>query len=136
MIEGTDYYDGNAALSTDTLIQSAALIPSTSLGNYGINNLNLLNFVKSLYVGGTPISAFSAFRLNPDVHLPNFSGAIRGYEMGMADNLTAAYRPTLNLTVAESVPEPSTFGLLMIGGMMIALSFQRRQAKRNIHHVG
>ena len=137
VIQTSDYYDGNATLSSDSLIQTDVLAPSSAPGNYGIENANLLNFVKSLYVGGTPTSAFATFRLNPNVDLPpGSSGAIRGFEMGMGNQPTAAYRPTLNLTVAESVPEPSTFALLMIACAMIALSSRRRQTKRHNHLAG
>ena len=85
-IEGSDYYDGNAAFSSDSLIQASVLVPSSSQGKIGIANSILLNFVTSLYSGGTPSDVFATFRLNPDLDLPVTSPPIRGYEIGMGDN--------------------------------------------------
>jgi hypothetical protein len=53
----------------------------------------MLNFVKSLYnPDGTPTSAFAAFRVNADKDLPVGSGAIRGYDVALADHVNVSFR--------------------------------------------
>ena len=112
IFDASDYYDGIATLSSDTLIQASTLIPTTVPGNISIANLSLLNFVKSLYnADGTPISTFATFRVNADIDLPPGSGPIRGYWMALADNANDSFRPRLNLT-GDVIPEPSTFTLI------------------------
>jgi hypothetical protein len=115
VIQVSDYYDGHAASSSDTLIQTAIITPSTSLGHLSVANLSSLNFVNSLYnADGTPISTFATFRANPDKDLPVGSSPIRGYFMALADHSNESFRPRLNLTtVTIPGPTPSvTPGLL------------------------
>ena len=104
IFDASDYYDGDAASSSDALIEASLITKSTTVGNLSVANSRLLNFVNSLYnVDGTPVSAFAAFRVNPDKDLPVGSSPIRGYFLALADHPTASFRPRLNLTV---IPEP------------------------------
>lgn len=108
-IEASDYYDGIATSSSDSLIQIEIITPSTSFGNLSVGNSNLLNFVNSLYnVNGTPVSSFATFRVNPDKDLPENSGPIRGYYLALADHTTESFRPRLELTTTVAPnPDPN-----------------------------
>ena len=99
VLESGDYYDGDATLSSDTLIQDAVITPVTVLGNLAVSNRDLFNFLKSLYgEDGTPASNFAAFRLNPDIHLPANSTPYRRYWVATADHDNASFHPRLSLT--------------------------------------
>jgi hypothetical protein len=119
-ILSSDYYDGNASLSTDTLITQGLITPSTPIGTLDVANANLLNYIQSLYLpNGRPTARFAVFRANPDIHLPIHSDPYRGYVMATADNSDRSLIPRLTLGVA-TVPEPTTivawgFGMLLVG---------------------
>lgn len=120
IIQASDYYDGDATFSSDALIQTGIITPSTASGNLTIASSSLLNFVKSLYnADGTPMAAFAAFRLNPDIDLPVYSHPYRGYVVATADNANHSFRPRLNL-MGDVIPEPSTF---IIWSLLGAIGF-------------
>jgi hypothetical protein len=115
----SDYYDGNASLSTDTLLLKGLITPSTVPGSLHVSGSSLLNFLTSLYKpDGTPTAAYVVIRANADVHLPAFSNPYRGYELASADNGDASFRPELDLTV-NAIPEPASFAIL--GGLAILI---------------
>jgi len=133
IIEASDYYDGIAALSPDTLLQTAIIRPSTTPGIRSIENASLLDFVTTLYsADGTPVSAFATFRFNPDKDLPVNSFPLRGYTLATAENANASYRPQLSLTTADApVPEPSTLVLFAgLGVMGLAMAWQRKRQRK------
>lgn len=127
-----DYYDGAASSSSDALVQSSLITPSTSLGNLTVANSDLLDFVNSLYnVDGTPVSTFATFRVNPDKDVPVGSAPIRGYFLALADHGTASFRPRLTLTTTDPnvIPEPTT---LIIWSLLAALglcAYPRRRRR-------
>jgi len=119
-ILGTDYYDGDAALSADTLIAEGFITPSTAAGILTATGSGLLAFLTSLYnPDGTPIADHAVFRVNPDADLPPFSGPYRGYELASADNTDGGggFVPQLRLDV---VPGPSLIVLAVCGGVVAA----------------
>lgn len=126
LIQAGDYYDGPAALSSVTLIQTDVITPSTIVGNLSIGNSRLLAFVQSLYnPDGTPISAFASFRLNPNVDLPVNSGLRRGYPVARADHPDDSFRPSLSLTTAVSEP----FGFFIFATGVLGLAAVARRAR-------
>jgi hypothetical protein len=136
-ILSTDYYDGNASLSTNTLIARGFLTPSTAPGTLQASGSSMLSFLQSLYnPDGTPTAAFAVFRVNPDVHLPPHSGNYRGYEIASADNTDngGAFVPQLLLDVAP-VPEPSTLLLGIVGAAVLSGYGCRRRSRCNSANV-
>lgn len=132
-ILASDYYDGNAALSSDTLLQTAVVTPTTPVGtSIAVANPGLLDFVQTLYqADGTPVSTFAAFRFSADIDLPVYSGWYRGYELASADNANASYRPQLSLTTTDAqVPEPSSLVLFSGLGIMGLAMGRRRKRQR------
>jgi hypothetical protein len=118
-LTNSDFFDGNAALSTDTLIAQSFITPSTGVGSLQTSGASLLDFITSLYhADGIPIAAYAVFRANADIHLPVFSYPYRGYELASADNPNSAFVPELQLTTA--VPEPTTAMLATTGSLMLA----------------
>ena len=76
--------------------------------------------IASLYnPDGMPTAAYAVFRINPDLHLPEGSGAYRGNEFATADNPNIAFAPQLNINIADT-PEPATFILLAVGAVGMA----------------
>jgi hypothetical protein len=128
-IVSSDYHDGDAALSTDTLIAESIITPTTPTGNLENSGTRLLDFVKSLYQpNGDPVAAYAVFRLNPDVELPPFRLPYSGYVVASADNTdnNGAFVPRLTLDV---VPEPSSvaaFASLSLTGIGLA-AWKRRK---------
>lgn len=123
-----DYYDGDASLSTDTLIQAGFITPTTGPGSLQTSGSSLLDFMTSLYgPDGTPTADYAVFRANADTHLPPFSGDYRGYELASADNVNSSFVPRLSLAI---VPEPSAFILASVAGVVgIGIGAWRRRKK-------
>jgi hypothetical protein len=127
-ILSTDYHDGNASASTDTLIAQGFITPSTAPGTLHATGNSLLPFLQSLYDSdGTPTAAFVVFRVNADIHLPPNSGRLRGYNIASADNTDNGGNivPQLTLTTA-AVPEPSTLALAFGAGLFFVGGYWRR----------
>src|SRR5262249_28076777 len=107
------------------------ITPTTAPGRLQASGDSLLNFLTSLYQpDGTPTAAYAVFRVNPDVHLPPFSGNYRGYELASADNTDdgGAYAPELNLTVA---PAPNSLALAVVGVLLLSgWGWHRRRLAR------
>jgi hypothetical protein len=127
-ILASDYYDGDASLSADSLIAEAFVTPTSVPSSLQDSSSNLLNFLASLYQSdGTPTAAFAVFRVNPDVDLPPFSTPYRGYELASADNTDngGTFVPRLSVTV---VPEPSTL-VMFLGNVAILAVYGLRNRK-------
>lgn len=106
-ILATDYYDGNASGSTDTLLAQGFITPTTTAGTLQLSGASFDNYIRSLYnTDGTPVAAFAVFRLNANIHLPVGSGQYRGYEIATADNPDSTLVPQLQMEV-NAVPEPT-----------------------------
>jgi hypothetical protein len=118
-ILSTDYYDGDSSLSPDTLMAKGFITPTTATGTLQLSGATFTNYLRSLYnPDGTPMAAFAVFRANADIHLPDYSGRLRGYELASANNTDAAGAnvPRLGLTV---VPEPSSLVLSLVGAAFL-----------------
>jgi hypothetical protein len=124
----TDYYDGPASLSTDTLVTAGLVTPSTAVGRLTVTDGSLLSAIRALYnADGTPTADYAVFRISPDVDLPSGSGPLRRYNFASADDL--AHQPELTLNVT-AVPEPATLALAVIGvGGLLANRWRRRIAR-------
>jgi len=74
----------------------------------------LLSFIQALYDNGAQAGDYAIFRINNDYN--SFGDNSNRFILGAADSATASERPTLTLQV---VPEPSTLGLLGLGGLTL-----------------
>jgi PEP-CTERM motif len=124
--EGQSYfYVGQGAADTVSghmLIQDNFLVPSDFVpsggtairkNTDGVASGALGAYINGLYTDPTfvPGTSYLILRVNPD--LSGDTGTKR-YTLGSAQNATAAFRPTLDLSLTP-VPEPSTIALLGIG---------------------
>jgi hypothetical protein len=120
----SDYYAGNSAGGSGTVLQTGFLTPSASPGNFQVS---LGGYLQSLYnPSGVPLGNFLVLRINPDITLPSPNPPMRGYYLGTSDNPNASLVPELTI---NTVPEPSTLVLAVLGGLGL-LAFRRVAARK------
>jgi hypothetical protein len=117
----SDYYAGNAAGGSGTLIETGFLTPSATPGNFDIS---LGGYLQSLYnPGGVPLGNFLVLRVNPDIPLPSPNPPMRGYYLATADNPNPSLLPELTI---NTVPEPSTLVLAALASLILLITAKPR----------
>jgi hypothetical protein len=120
-VNSADYYDGDPAGTSDSLITASLLTPASAVGllPFGADSeSNLLDFIRDSYnADGMPIDRFAVLRVNMAVDVGTDSGDLFGYELATADN-SSDLVPQLSLTF-DAVPEPTSVivWVLILGGV-------------------
>lgn len=105
-----DYYAGNAAGGSGTLLEAGMLTPSSAPGTLFVG---LSAYLPTLYdQSGIPLDSYLVLRANPSIVLPSPNPPIRGYYLATGDNLNPSLVPELTI---DTIPEPSTLTLAAFG---------------------
>lgn len=108
-------------LHDDLLTPTTADGPITTSGGIGSGAGTLASYLNNLYATDPAASdKFLFLRINPDA---DPSGTNNRYRVTPANDVNVANHPTL---VYTTVPEPSTAGVLLFGGLLAASRRRRR----------
>ena len=114
-------------IADDFLLGGTAISAGTAFNTNPTQDSVLTNFLQSLYAQGAQAGDYAVFRINLDANPAGAPPAAVRFEIGSANNATAAFRPLLTFDIQELPPAPEPSSLLLLTWGILGLRKVRRR---------